>query len=77
MFHLCLHMHPHTSTNFIFCCLWFTYLDINNKYVRGKTRSLMGERDFPGGTVIKNPPANAGGTGSSPSPGRSHMLRSN
>ena len=33
--------------------------------------------DFPGGTVVKNPPANAGDTGSSPSLGRSHMLRSN
>ena len=32
---------------------------------------------FPGGTVVKNPPANAGGTGSSPGPGRSHMPRSN
>ena len=33
--------------------------------------------DFPGGAVVKNPPANAGDTGSSPGPGRSHMLRSN
>ena len=32
---------------------------------------------FPGGTVVKNPPANAGDTGSSPGPGRSHMLQSN
>ena len=32
---------------------------------------------FPGGTVVKNPPANAGDTGSSPGPGRSHMPRSN
>ena len=32
---------------------------------------------FPGGTVVKNPPANAGDTGLSPGPGRSHMLRSN
>ena len=44
--------------------------------------------DFPGGAVVKNPPANAGATGSSPGPvnagdtgsspgpGRSHMLRS-
>ena len=34
-------------------------------------------RDFPGGAVVKNPPANAGDTGSSPGPGRSHMPRSN
>ena len=34
-------------------------------------------RDFPGGAVLKNPPANAGDVGSSPGPGRSHMPRSN
>ena len=28
---------------------------------------------FPGGTVVKNLPANAGDTGSSPAPGRSHI----
>ena len=33
--------------------------------------------DFPGGTVVKNPPANAGDTGSSTGPGRSHMLWGN
>ena len=33
--------------------------------------------DFPGGAVVENPPASAGDTGSSPGPGRSHMLRSN
>ena len=37
----------------------------------------MKTRDFPGGAVVKNPPANAGDTGSSPGPGRSHMPRSN
>ena len=30
--------------------------------------------DFPGGTVVKNPPGNAVDTGSIPGPGRSHML---
>ena len=34
-------------------------------------------RDFPGGTVVKNPPANAGDLGSSPFPGRSHLPQSN
>ena len=29
-------------------------------------------RSFPGGAVVKNPPAHAGDTGSSPGPGRSH-----
>ena len=33
--------------------------------------------DFPDGTVVQNPPANAGDTGSSPGPGRSHMPWSN
>ena len=33
--------------------------------------------EFPGGTVVKNPPANAGDTGSIPGHGRSHMLQSN
>ena len=32
---------------------------------------------FPGGAVVKNPPANAGDAGSSPGPGRSHMPWSN
>ena len=35
------------------------------------------KRDFPGGTVVKNPPANVRDTGSIPGPGRSHMPRSN
>ena len=34
-------------------------------------------RDFPGGAVVKNPLANAGDTGSSPGPGRSHVPWSN
>ena len=32
---------------------------------------------FPGGTVVENPPVNAGDMGSSPGLGRSHMPRSN
>ena len=32
---------------------------------------------FPGGAVVKNPPANAGDTGSSPGLGRSHIPQSN
>ena len=35
------------------------------------------KQDFPGGAVVKNPPANAADAGSSPGPGGSHMLRSN
>ena len=33
--------------------------------------------DFPGGTVVKNPPANAGDTGSIPGLGRFHVPQSN
>ena len=33
-------------------------------------------RDFPGGTVDKNPPASAGDTGSIPGLGRFHLLQS-
>ena len=33
--------------------------------------------DFPGGAVVKNPPANAGDMGSSPGPGRSRMPQNN
>ena len=32
---------------------------------------------IPGGVVVKNLPANAGDTGSSPAPGKSHMPLSN
>ena len=45
-----------------------------NENVTNKKFSLSG---FPGGAVVQNPPANAGDTGSSPGPGRSHMPRSN
>ena len=31
------------------------------------------KRDFPGGAVVKSPPANAGDTGLIPGPGRSHV----
>ena len=40
-------------------------------------KTIKGFTDFPGGAVVKNPPANAGDTGSSSGPGRSHMLQSN
>ena len=33
--------------------------------------------DFPGGAVVKNPPASVGDMGLIPGPGRSHMPRSN
>ena len=50
----------------------------------GRVRDFIGLRrmvcnlklknwDFPGGAVVKNPPANAGNTGLNPGLGRSHM----
>ena len=39
-----------------------------------KTFSKNEGKDFPGGTVVKNPPASAEDTGSIPGRGRSHML---
>ena len=44
---------------------------------RQEQRAKVQDVGFPGGTVVKNPPANAGDTSSSPSMGGSHMLRSN
>ena len=59
-------------------------LETKKKYIGGNARGITTQvrnkkiiPSFPGGTVVKSPPANAGDMGSSPSPGRSHMLRSN
>ena len=43
----------------------------------GRESSKYNQWGFPGGAVVKNLPANAGDTGSSPGLGRSHMPRSN
>ncbi|KAJ8786157.1 hypothetical protein J1605_006513 [Eschrichtius robustus] len=45
--------------------------------IKGSTVLNTSSAGFPGGTVVENPPANAGDTGSSPGLGRSHMPRSN
>ena len=42
-----------------------------------KEKNTNISQGFPGSAVVKDPPANAGDTGSSPGPGRSHMPRSN
>ena len=49
--------------------LWFKYMTSVNPQTC--------HDGFPGGAVVKNPPANAGNTGSSPGLGRSHMWQSN
>ena len=43
--------------------------------VRGTLKSLL--QGFPGGSVVKNLPVNAGDMGSIPDLGRSHTLQSN
>ena len=57
------------------------HISINERCTKvGKRKcSLFSDkaRDFPGGAVVKNPPANAGDTGLIAGPGRSHMPRSN
>ena len=52
-------------------------LFVKIKHVNKNQKKKTQHRDFPGGTVVKNPPANAGNTGSSPGLGRFHMPRSN
>ena len=50
------------------------FLHAEKRKKKSFPRKLEG---FPGGAVVKNLPANAGDTGSSPGLGRSHMPRSN
>ena len=52
--------------------LYFAILNQSPEHVNIKIRF----GDFPGCAVVKNPPANAGDTGSNHGPGRSHMPRS-
>ena len=48
------------------------------EYIRQKEELLKSKwRASLGGTVVKNPPANSGDTGSSPGLGRSHMQWNN
>ena len=60
------------------CTVWKETITWNyeNNYIYNSIKKIK-YWDFPGGTVVKNPPANAGDTGSSPGPGRSHMPHSN
>ena len=49
----------------------------HNQTEEAETQENRVCRDFLGGTMVKNPPANAGDTGSSPGPARAHMPQSN
>ena len=45
---------------------------VNHHHIKKKKISL----GLPGGSVVKNPPADSGDTGSIPGPGKSHILQS-
>ena len=71
------------STSLKLLLLFGVQVSCDHTSVPSKTKPLRTIRstnviwDFPGGAVVKNPPASAGDTGSSPGLGRSHMPRSN
>ena len=50
-------------------------VNTNSSVIWGSNKCYEG--DFLGGAVVENPPANTEDTGSSPGPGRFHMLQSN
>ena len=54
--------------------MWVRAVHFSKRQCLSNKETLWG---FPGGAVVKNPPANAGDTGLSPGLGRSHMPRSN
>ena len=55
------------------CCMAEINTTLLSNYLPMKNKV----KGFPGGSVVKNLPANAGDTGSIPDLGRSHMLQSN
>ena len=58
----------------------YTYTFIQYMYTQTHAyinETLKSYKCFPGGILVKNLPASAGDTGSSPGPGRSHMPWSN
>ena len=54
-----------------------TYRCVKPKNIKVFFQFKVYYRGFPGDTVVKHPPANAGDMGLSPGPGRSYMPRSN
>ena len=66
---------PEEERNFLLCTASLRQRPRVEKKLALKLKPI--KRDFPGGAVVENPPANAGDTGLSPGPGRSHMPRSN
>ena len=63
----------------LMCIKWMAnknllYKKVNKIKFKNSKKKKWHHRDFPGGAVVKNLPANAGDTGLSPGLGRSHML---
>ena len=54
-----------------------TYEGLSQHTEKSRNTENISVLEFPGGAVVKNPPANAGDMGSIPGPGRSHMPQSN
>ena len=56
-------------------CILFTSTKQSEKRSKGKKNSIKKNTtlDFPGGPVVKNPPANAGDMGTIPGSGILHM----
>ena len=52
-------------------------LSLNKADCKRKKNKQNKTGDFPGGAVVKNLPANAGDTGSTPDLGRSHIKKKN
>ena len=60
------------------CHIFKTFMSISQKiFTRHASKQKSVIQCFPVGAVVKNPPANAGDTDSSPGRGRSHMPQSN
>ena len=57
----------YSHSDFAFQCELFSFLTLQLNI------KILQIRDFPGGPVVKNPPANAGEVDSIPGPGRFHM----
>ena len=68
-----MHLQLSSELYLTFICM----LAVWNLRTHSPVDEKMRFRDFPGGAVVENPPANAGDMGSIPGPGRSHMPRSN
>ena len=64
----------HISDNRLISKIYKEFIHLSSKTT---TTTIIIIQDFPGGAVVKNPPANAGNMGLSTGPGKSHMPRSN